>query len=224
MKYAWIDNHRDEYTVSRLCRVLGVSRTGYCRWRVRPPSPKALANEAPDAKVALIHRDNRRSYGRPRITQQLRQLGASVSAERVHQSLKRQGLRPAYRRAWVVTADSGHRLPVAPNIFGRRFDGWQPNRAWATDITYVATDEDWLYLAAVRDPASRRIVGWSMSERIDAELVCMALGQRTCNAPARISVSSVHSHTAVPLPRESAKPVAQPGRVLPKGHPLARRE
>jgi hypothetical protein len=78
MKYAWIDNHRDEYTVSRLCRVLGVSRTGYCQWRVRPPSPRALANEALDAKVALIHRNSRRSYGRPRITQQLRQHGECV--------------------------------------------------------------------------------------------------------------------------------------------------
>jgi putative transposase len=175
MKYAWIDNHRDEYTVSRLCRVLGVSRTGYCQWRVRPPSPRALANDALDAKVALIHRNSRRSYGRPRITQQLRQHGECVSAERVRQSLKRQGLRPVYRRAWVVTTDSGHRLPVAPNVLDRRFDGWQPDRAWVADITYVATGEGWLYLAAVMDLASRRIVGWSMSERIDAELVCTAL-------------------------------------------------
>jgi putative transposase len=89
MKYAWIENHRDEYTVSRLCRVLSVSRTGYCRWRVRPPSPRALSNEALDAKVAAIHRDSRKSYGRPRITQQLRQRGEPVGAERVRQSLKR---------------------------------------------------------------------------------------------------------------------------------------
>jgi putative transposase len=175
MKYAWIEHHRDEYTVSRLCRVLLVSRSGYCQWRVRSPSPRALANEALDVKVAVIHRDSRRSYGRPRITQQLRQQGDCVSAERVRRSLKRQGLRPVYRRAYVVTTDSGHRLPVAPNVLDRRFDGWQPNRAWVADITYVATGEGWLYLAAVMDLASRRIVGWSMSERIDAELVCTAL-------------------------------------------------
>ena len=171
MKYAWIENHRDAYTVSRLCRVLSVSRTGYCQWRVRAPSARALANKALDAKVQLVHRDSRGSYGRPRITQQLRRQGEHVSAERVRRSLKRQGLRPVYRRAYVVTTDSRHPLPVAPNLLDRRFDGWQPNRAWVADITYVATDEGWLYLAAVMDLASRRIVGWSMSETIDAKLV-----------------------------------------------------
>lgn len=129
MKYAWIENHRDEYTVSRLCRVLLVSRSGYCQWRVRPPSPRALSNGVLDAKVAAIHRDSRKSYGRPRITQQLRQPGECVSAERVRQSLQRQGLRPVYRRAHVATTDSAHRLPVAANILDRRFDGWQPNQA-----------------------------------------------------------------------------------------------
>ncbi len=175
MKYAWIEHHRDEYRVSRLCRVLSVSRTGYCQWRVREPSARALANEALDAQVAAIHRDSRKSYGRPRITQQLRQQGQCVSAERVRRSLRRQGLRPVYRRAYVVTTDSAHRLPVAANILDRRFDDWQPNRAWVADITYIATGEGWLYLAAVMDLASRRIVGWSMSQTIDAKLVCAAL-------------------------------------------------
>ena len=170
-----IENHRDEYTVTRLCRVLSVSRTGYCQWRVRAPSARALANKALDAKVAIIHRDSRKSYGRPRITQQLRQQGERVSAERVRRSLKRQGLRPVYKRAYVVTTDSAHRLPVAPNLLDRRFDGWKANLAWVADITYVATGEGWLYLAAVMDLASRRVVGWSMSDSIDAKLVCAAL-------------------------------------------------
>jgi len=175
MKYAWIENNRDEYTGSRLCRVLSVSRTGYCQWRVRPLSARALANAALDTQVATIHRDSRRSYGRLRITQELREEGQCVSAERVRRNLRRQGLRPVDRRAYVVTTDSAHSLPVAANILDRRFDGWQPNRAWVADITYVTTGEGWLYLAAVMDLASRRIVGWSMSETIDAKLVCAAL-------------------------------------------------
>lgn len=175
MKYAWIDEHRDQYTVSQLCRVLGVSRSGYCQWRVRPPSKRALANQALDAKVASIHQASRRSYGRPRVVHSLRQQGDSVSAERVRKSLRRQGLRPVYRRPFVVTTDSAHRLPVAANLLDRRFDGWQPDQAWVADITYVATGEGWLYLAAVMDLAGRRIVGWSMSETIDATLVCTAL-------------------------------------------------
>jgi len=172
---AWVEKNRDEYTVSRLCRVLSVARSGYCQWRVRSPSAQALANQALDAQVAAIHRDSRRSYGRPRIVQQLRQQGQCVSAEWVRQSLQRQGLHPVYRRAYVATTDSAHRLPVAPNVLDRRFEGWKPNRAWTGDITYVATNEGWLYLAVVMDLASRRIVGWSMSQTIDAKLVCTAL-------------------------------------------------
>lgn len=94
MKYAWVEKNRDEYTVTRLCRVLAVSRSGYCQWRVRGPSARALANQALDAKVAIIHRNSRRSSGRPRIVQHLCQQGKCVSAERVRQSLQRQGLRP----------------------------------------------------------------------------------------------------------------------------------
>jgi len=98
-----------------------------------------------------------------------------MSAERELQSLVCQELRPVYRRAYVVTTDSDHRVPVAANILQRRFDGWPPNQALVGDISYIATGEGWLYLAVVMDLASRRIVGWSMSESIDAKLVSTAL-------------------------------------------------
>ena len=84
-------------------------------------------------------------------------------------------MRPVYRRAWQTTTDSAHRLPVAPNLRARRFDGWRPNQAWVADITYLATSEGWRHLAAILDLGSRRIVGWSMSERLNAKLVCTAL-------------------------------------------------
>ncbi|WP_126284697.1 IS3 family transposase [Burkholderia stagnalis] len=175
MRYAWIDQHRDRYSVSRLCRVLAVSRSGYCQWRGRAPSSRSQADAALDAAVAAIHRGSRGSYGRPRIVRQLHAQGQRVSAERVRRSLQRQGLRPVYKRPYRVTTDSTHRLPVAPNLLERRFDGWRPNQAWVSDITFVRTGEGWLYLAAILDLASRRIVGWSMSERINADLVCQAL-------------------------------------------------
>ena len=95
--------------------------------------------------------------------------------ERVRRSLKRQALRSVYKRPYRVTTDSNHKKPIAENVLDRRFDGWQPNQAWVGDITYVATAEGWLYLACVIDLASRKIVGWSMSERMKAELVCDAL-------------------------------------------------
>ena len=175
MKYAWIEEHRDRFHVTRMCRQLGVSRTGYCQWRTRAPSDRTMANAALDAQVAALHAGSKRSYGRPRIVRGLREQGVQVGHERVRNSLKRQDLRPVYKRPYRVTTDSAHHKPVAPNVLDRRVGGWRVNQAWVADITYVGTGEGWLYLACVMDLASRRIVGWSMSERITADLVCQAL-------------------------------------------------
>lgn len=175
MKYAWVEAHRDLFSVSRMCRQLEVSRTGFCQWRTREPSRRSKSNARLDVQVAAIHSASRRSYGRERIHRAMHEQGIPVGHERIRQSLKRQGLRPVYRRPYRVTTDSEHDKPVAPNLLSRRFDDWKVNQAWVGDITYVATDEGWLYLAVVMDLASRRIVGWSMSERIKAGLVCEAL-------------------------------------------------
>jgi len=175
VKYAWIREQGDLYSVTRMCRQLGVSRTGYCQWRTRPASERSMANAALDVRVAAIHAGTKRSYGRPRIVRDLRAQGVRVSHERVRNSLKRQGLRPVYKRPYRVTTDSAHNKAIAPNGLNRRVDGWQVNQAWVADITYIATAEGWLYLACVMDLASRKIVGWSMSERIKADLVCQAL-------------------------------------------------
>jgi len=175
MKYAWIQKHRDQFHVTRRCRQLGVSRTGFCQWSTRAPSDRSMATAALDAQVAAIHAQSKRSYGRPRIVRGLRKEGLRVGHERVRKSLERQGLRPLYKRPYRVTTESKHRKPLAPNVLNRRFDGWQINRAWVGDITYLATNEGWLYLAVIMDLASRRIVGWSLSARIQADLVCQAL-------------------------------------------------
>ena len=175
MKYAWIEEHSDGYAVSRLCRVLEVSRTGFSQWQGRPPSKRQLANAALDAQVATIHAESRQSYGRLRIVRELRDLGRPAGAERVRRSLCRQQLRPVYKRPYRMTTDSDHRQPVAANVLKRRFDDWLPGQAWVADITYIHTDEGWLYLAAVLDLGSRRLVGWSMGERLKADLACDAL-------------------------------------------------
>jgi transposase InsO family protein len=175
VKYAWIERHRDRYRVALMCRQLDVSRSGYLQWRKRRPSARATANAALDARVAAIHAQARQSYGRPRIVRALQTQGVAVGHERVRQSLLRQSLRPLYRKPYRVTTDSAHAKPVAANVLARRFDGWAINRAWLADLTYIATDEGWLYLACVLDLGSRRIVGWAMSERMKAQLVCDAL-------------------------------------------------
>jgi putative transposase len=175
VKYAWIQTHCDQFSVARMCRQLDVSRTGYYQWTTRVPSKRAMANAALDAQVAALHAGSQRSYGRPRIVRGLHDRGVHVGHERVRKSLKRQGLRPVYKRPYRVTTDSAHHKPIAPNVLDRRFDCWRVNQAWVADITYVATGEGWLYLACVMDLASRKIVGWSMSDRIKADLVCQAL-------------------------------------------------
>lgn len=175
MKYAWIEANRDQYSTSRLCRVLQVSRTGYLQWRRRPPSDRALANAALDARVAAIHAESGRSYGRARLVRELHKQGLRVGHERIRCSLRRQGLKSVYKRPYRVTTDSNHNEPVAGNVLDRRFDGWAPNAAWTADITFVSTAEGWLYLACVLDLGSRRIVGWSMGDRMKADLVCDAL-------------------------------------------------
>ena len=175
MKYAWIEQHCDQFAVARMCRQLTVSRSGFCQWKKRAPSPRAQAKTLLDARVAAIHAHRKRRYGRPRIVRELTAQGHPAGHERVRQSLQQQGLRPVYRRPYRVTTDSGHNKPVAPNVLDRRFTGWAPNQAWVGDVTFVWTSEGWLYLACVMDLASRRIVGWSMSDRIRADLVCTAL-------------------------------------------------
>jgi transposase InsO family protein len=175
VRYAWIDTQRAHYSVSRLCRVLEVSRSGYCQWRVRRPSRRSLANAVLDAQVKAIHTTSQRSYGRLRIVWKLREQYHRIGHERVRQSLVRQGLRPVYKRRYRNTTDSDHALPVAPNVLARQFGGWAPDRAWVGDVTYVATREGWLYLAAILDLGSRAIVGWSLGDRMTSDLVCDAL-------------------------------------------------
>jgi len=175
VKYAWVAAHCDTYPVARLCRQLGVSRTGYCQWAAREESCRSQANSALDARVAALHAASGQSYGRPRLVEALMAEGCREGHERVRQSQLRQGLKPVYKHPYLVTTDSDHDRPVAPNVLDRRFDGWLPDRAWVADITYLRTDEGWLYLACVMDLGSRRIVGWSMRDHMRASLVCDAL-------------------------------------------------
>ena len=163
------------FEVAVRCRQLGVSRSGYCQWRQRAASERARANVALDVRVAALHAGSGRRYGRPRLVVSLRGQGTPAGHQRVRQSLLRQGLKPVYKRPYRVTTDSEHDVPIARNVRERRCDGWQLGQAWVGDIPYLATGEGWLYLACVMDLASRRIVAWSLSERMKAGLVGEAL-------------------------------------------------
>ena len=170
------------YSVTSMCRVLGVSRSGYYAWKSRPPSARAKANAELATQIAAIHEASRGTYGSPRIHAELRCRGFEVGRNRVARLMAEHGVVARFPRRFRCTTDSNHELPIAENIVDRKFEAKAPNRLWVTDITYVQTAQGWLYLAVILDLFSRRVVGWSMADHMRTELVknalAMALGNR----------------------------------------------
>lgn len=179
MKYAWIEKNRDRWPVSLCCRVMGVSPSGYHEHNKHKLATKAprrsISNDALLVHIKAIHAETKSEYGWPRIWKELLARGIRVGKDRVQRLMKLHGIRARGKRKFKATTDSNHALPVAPDLLGRNFKPEGPNRVWTSDITYIATDEGWLYLAAVIDLHSRMVVGWSMQPHMRTELVSNAL-------------------------------------------------
>lgn len=176
MKFAWIDQHQADWPVAWQCDTLDVSRSGYYAWRQRPPGSRAARRAALVEQVRRAHADSRGLYGSPRVHAELRARGVTCNVKTVARLMRKNGLRSRIKRRFrVQTTDSRHECPVAANRLAQRFAQPAPNRAWAADITYVPTQEGWLYLAVVLDLYSRRVIGWSMAEHLKASLVIEAL-------------------------------------------------
>ena len=168
------------YPVSISCEVLGVSVSGYFEWIRRQASGKPgpggrHSDEALLAHMRAIHAAVKQEYGWPRMHRELLARGIRVGKDRVQRLMKQHGIRARTKRRFVVTTDSRHSLPIAPDLVQRRFTPEGPNRLWSSDITYIATDEGWLYLAAVIDLFSRQVVGWSLQPHMQTSLVKDAL-------------------------------------------------
>jgi transposase InsO family protein len=175
MRYDFVEAHRGRWPVRLMCRVLRVSPGGYYDWRGRPQSRSAARRDALVVTIKAIHVEVKARYGSPRIHAELVARGSPCCVNTVARLMRREGVAAKTRRKFRVTTDSNHGRPVAENVLDRRFEPEAPDRAWTADITYVATAQGWLYLAAVEDLYSRRIVGWSMSSRIGSRLVVDAL-------------------------------------------------
>lgn len=175
MKYAVIQSHEQTFRVRMMCRVLAVSPGGYYEWRSRVPSSQAQRRTQLDAQVQAAFAAEKGRAGAPRLSRRLRKHGHRCGRHQVAQSLRRQGLRAKGARKYKATTNSKHSLPVAPNLLQQDFSAERPNQKWVSDITCLWTDEGWLYLAVVMDLYSRLVVGWSLSERMTATLVCDAL-------------------------------------------------
>ncbi|WXJ78250.1 IS3 family transposase ISCce3 [Moorella thermoacetica] len=181
MKYRFIREHTETFRVETMCRVLKVSRTGYYRWLKRPVSQRRSQDEIIKEKILNIYNKSRKTYGSPRIQKQLGREGIHCSKKRVERLMREAGVQAIQKRKFKVTTDSRHNLPVAENILNREFTASSPKKKWVTDITYIPTEEGWLYLAAVMDLYSKRIAGYSMQKYLTRELVIEALQKAVTN-------------------------------------------
>ena len=174
MSYQLVEQlHKKAVPVGHLCRVLGVSRSGYygCRQRAKLAPKACLVSTQLKAEFAA----SGKVYGSRRLSAVLCAQGLRIGRHRVRRLMREHGLRSLWRRKFVHTTDSGHALPVSANVLARRFNPSGPNQAWVSDITYIRTRSGWLYLAVVLDLYARKVVGWAMAPTMHAELVCAAL-------------------------------------------------
>ena len=183
MKYRAIRENADKYSIEQMCRVINVARSGYYEWLHRGPSRRQKEDEQLAAMIRAIFTKHGGHYGSPRILDELRDQGIRCGKALVERIMRRHELQARPQRRYVVTTDSNHDCPTAPNILGRCFQAQAPNRIWLTDITYIRTYEGWLYLAVIMDLFSRKIVGWAMSDTMTADLALSAL----------IAASSMHA-------------------------------
>jgi putative transposase len=173
--FRFIDEHQGTWPVRRLCDALGVSPAGYYAWRERPASARQQRQEALLVQIRAIHAEFKARYGSPRVHAELAARGQDGCVNTVARLMRDGGIRAKTARPFRRTTDANHDLPVAENLLGRQFDPESPNEAWVADITYIPTRQGWLYLAAVEDLYSRRVVGWSMAAHLESRLVVDAL-------------------------------------------------
>lgn len=175
MKYAMIKDQSNLFPVVVMCRLLGVSVSGYYHWLNRSPSEREKENRELAIKIKAIFDDEKSRAGSPRITKRLNTEGECVDKHRVARIMRLNGWRARAAKKFKATTNSNHRLPVATNLLQQNFLAHKPNEKWVSDITYVWTEEGWLYLAVVMDLYSRMVVGWAISERMTSQLVIDAL-------------------------------------------------
>jgi putative transposase len=176
VKFAFIEEHLSGFPVEISCEVLEVSCSGYYAWLKRPQSARAKRRQTLAEKIERVHEQNRKVYGSPRVCKALKAQGESVCENTVADIMKEGQIRAKGKKKFVPkTTNSQHEQPVATNVLDRQFEARLPNQKWAVDITYIPTDEGWLYLAGVIDLCSRRIVGWSMADHMETTLVSDAL-------------------------------------------------
>jgi len=175
MRYQFVRDHRGQFPVQRMCRLLEVSPSAYYAWRGRPESQRVREDRRLLVEIRAIHSAKREVYGSPRIHAELKAQGLRLGEKRVARLMRDHDIRAKQKRKFKATTNSRHCHPVAPNLLERDFEASAPDQKWVADITYIPTREGWLYLAAILDLYSRYVVGWSMDGRMNRRLVLDAL-------------------------------------------------
>ena len=175
MRFRLIDGAKAQFPVHRLCRVLGVSQSGYFAWRGRPACRRQRDDMVLLAHVRSAFALSNTTYGSPRMTRELQDAGLVVGRRRIARLMRDNGLRARQKRRFKRTTDSHHAWPVAPNLLDQDFTATGPDKKWGADISYVWTREGWLYLAVVIDLFARRVVGWATGDRLHRDLALAAL-------------------------------------------------
>jgi putative transposase len=176
VKYAWIAEQDKVFPLTEMCVVLDVSMSGYRAWkRGGTPDRKRLTDSQMLAVIRAIHAELKGAYGSPRMVRELRRRGFTAGKDRVEWLMRENDIRARHKRRYKVTTDSRHGMPVAGNLLERNFTPAAPNQVWTSDITYLWTDEGWLYLAIVLDLFNREVIGWSMKPRMTTDIVIDAL-------------------------------------------------
>ncbi|MGL4611215.1 MAG: IS3 family transposase [Trueperaceae bacterium] len=175
MRYAFIKEHRLQWTVTMMCKVLEVAVSGFYHWLKRPVSKRIQENEELTKQILMFHCGRRCTYGSPRIHKDMKAAGYRVSENRVARLMKQNAIQGKAKREFKTTTTSKHQRPRVENLVKQNFQSAEPNKLWVSDITYIATLEGWLYLAVILDVFSRKIIGWAFSERLTDDLVLAAL-------------------------------------------------
>ena len=170
-----IKEESSRFSLGLMCRLLSVSTSGYYDWRSRKPSRREEENRQLANKIKAIFDDEKSRAGALRITKRLNNEGTPVGRHRVAKIMRSNGWRARAAKKFKATTNSNHQLPVAPNLLQQNFSARRPNEKWVSDITYIWTEEGWLYLAVVMDLCSRKVVGWALCERMTKQLVIDAL-------------------------------------------------
>ncbi len=179
--FEFVEREKVNYAIALLCRVLGVSSSGYYAWRTRPPSVRAKEDATLKERIVTIHAESRETYGAPRIHAELKAQGVGCGRKRIARLMRTVTLVGCHRRRTTVTTVREPAAPVAPDRVERQFVATKPNALWSADITFVPTWMGFLYLAVVLDVFSRRIIGWAMADHLRTELVVAALDMACAN-------------------------------------------